>query len=71
MQKGSLEQYESFYSELRQNISNIRDIDLLEWFVLSVLMAYEFSCRSSQLIPSHVNTILNTSNLTELQREYK
>lgn len=47
-----------------------RDIDLSEWFVLLQMM-YEFSCKSSQRIPSIVNIILSTSALAELQREYK
>ena len=50
--------------------SIIRHIELLEWFVL-LLMVYEFSNTSSQRIPSPVNIILSTSAPVELQGEYE
>ena len=65
-QKISLDQYESFYNELRENVLIIRDINFLEWvcFVangvwiqLTFFSTYPFSCKhySKHVRPSRAS----------------
>lgn len=67
----SINQYEIVYNELRQFFSNYQGhLFGIVCFLANVVYINSSAAGSSQFTPSHVSTILSTSDLTKLQREF-